>query len=45
MSVLHRPFEPHCKAVEPDDPSTFHRLIHGAVAITIATELDLVDDL
>jgi hypothetical protein len=33
------------KAVEPDDPSTFHRLIHGAVAITIATEPDWVDDL
>jgi hypothetical protein len=33
------------KAVAPDDPSTFHRLIRGALAITIATEPEWVDDL
>lgn len=26
------------KAIEPDDPSTFYRLVRGALAITIATE-------
>lgn len=33
------------KAVEPDDPSTFYRLIRNAVAITIATEAECVDEL
>lgn len=33
------------KAVTPDDPSTLHRLIRNAVAVTIATEPECVDDL
>ncbi|CAN7617495.1 UPF0489 family protein [Variovorax paradoxus] len=33
------------KAVTPDDPSTFDRLVRGAVAITIATEPEWVEDL
>lgn len=33
------------KAVTPDDPSTLHRLIRNAIAVTIATEPECVDDL
>ena len=33
------------KAITPDDPSTLHRLIRNALAITIATEPECVDDL
>lgn len=33
------------KAVYPDDVSTFHRLIRGALAITIATEPKCVEEL
>ena len=33
------------KAITPDDPSTLHRLIRNAVAITIATEPECVDEL
>lgn len=33
------------KAIEPTDPSTFYRLIRNAVAITIATEAECVDEL
>jgi hypothetical protein len=32
------------KSIEPKDPKTFHRLIAGAVAITIATEAECVED-
>ncbi|WP_454688217.1 UPF0489 family protein [Achromobacter aloeverae] len=32
------------KAIEPDDPATFYRLVRNAVAITIATEPDYVED-
>ena len=30
------------RAINPDDPSTFYRLIKNAVAITIATEAECV---
>ncbi|MFV8531522.1 UPF0489 family protein [Ralstonia pseudosolanacearum] len=30
------------KAIEPDDPATFYRLVRNAVAVTIATEPDYV---
>ena len=33
------------KATAPDDPSTLHRLVRGALAITIATEPECVEDL
>lgn len=33
------------KAITPDDPSTLHRLIKNAVAITIATEPECVEEL
>ena len=33
------------KAITPDDPSTLHRLIRNARAITIATEPECVDEL
>lgn len=33
------------KATAPNDPSTFYRLIKGALAITIATEPECVEDL
>ena len=33
------------KSITPDDPSTFHRLIKNAVAITIATEPECVEEL
>lgn len=33
------------KAITPDDPSTLHRLIRNAVAITIATEPECVEEL
>lgn len=33
------------KAANPDDASTFHRLIRGALAITIATESEYVEEL
>jgi hypothetical protein len=33
------------RAIEPEDPATFYRLIRNAVAITIATEAECVDDL
>ncbi len=33
------------KAVNPDDASTFHRLIRGSLAITIATEAKCVEEL
>lgn len=33
------------KAANPDDASTFYRLIRGAVAITIATEAEWVEEL
>lgn len=33
------------KATAPNDPSTFHRLIRGALAITIAIEPECVEDL
>jgi hypothetical protein len=33
------------RAIEPEDPETFYRLIRNAVAITIATEAECVDDL
>lgn len=33
------------RAISPEDPSTFYRLIKNAVAITIATEADCVEDL
>ncbi|WP_022976813.1 UPF0489 family protein [Nevskia ramosa] len=32
------------RAINPRDPSTFHRLIRNAVAITIATEAECVDE-
>ncbi|WP_343668596.1 UPF0489 family protein [Paraburkholderia heleia] len=32
------------KAIEPDDPATFYRLVQNAVAVTIATEPDYVKD-
>ena len=32
-------------SIEPKDASTFHRLIRGALAITIATEAECVDEL
>lgn len=32
------------KAIHPDDPSTFHRLIENALAITIATEGECVEE-
>jgi hypothetical protein len=32
------------KAIEPDDPATFYRLVRNAVAVTIATEPDYVED-
>lgn len=32
-------------STEPKDPATFYRLIRGALAITIATEAECVDDL
>jgi len=36
----------HCrKAITPDDPSTLHRLIRNAAAITIATEPECVQEL
>lgn len=36
----------HCrKAITPDDPSTLHRLIRNATAITIATEPECVKEL
>lgn len=33
------------QAIEPADPATFYRLIRNAVAITIATEAECVDEL
>ncbi|MES2149891.1 MAG: UPF0489 family protein [Pseudomonadota bacterium] len=33
------------RAVQPQDPSTFYRLIRNAIAITIATEAECVDEL
>lgn len=33
------------RAISPKDPSTFYRLIKNAVAITVATEPDCVEDL
>lgn len=33
------------KAITPDDPSTLHRLVRNAVAITIATEPECVEEL
>ncbi len=33
------------RAIEPEDPSTFYRLIRNAIAITIATEAECVDEL
>lgn len=33
------------KSITPDDPSSFHRLIRNAVAITIATEPECVEEL
>lgn len=33
------------EAIEPDDPATFYRLIRNAVAITIATGAECVDEL
>ncbi len=33
------------RAIEPKDPSTFYRLIRNAVAITIATEAECVEEL
>lgn len=33
------------QAIEPADPGTFYRLVHGAIAITIATEAECVDEL
>lgn len=32
------------RAINPEDPSTFYRLIKNAVAITIATEAQCVDE-
>jgi len=32
------------KAVEPDDPATFYRLVQNAIAVTVATEPDYVRD-
>ena len=32
-------------SIEPKDASTFHRLIRGALAITIATEAECVEEL
>lgn len=32
------------KAIEPDDPATFYRLVRNAVAVTIATEPGYVLD-
>lgn len=32
-------------AIEPKDPAVFHRLIRGAMAITIATEPECVEEL
>lgn len=40
LDVLHS-----LRAVEPEDSSTFYRLIRGAIAITIATEEDCVEEL
>lgn len=33
------------QAIEPADPGTFYRLVQGAVAVTIATEAQCVDEL
>jgi len=33
------------KAISPSDPTTFYRLVKNAIAITIATEAECVDDL
>jgi len=33
------------RAINPDDPTTFHRLIKNAIAITVATEAECVDEL
>lgn len=33
------------RAIKPEDPATFYRLIKGAKAITIATEAECVEDL
>lgn len=33
------------RAISPGDPATFHRLIRNAIAITIATEAECVNDL
>lgn len=33
------------KAIAPDDPTTFHRLVRNAVAVTLATEPDYVEEL
>ncbi len=33
------------RALSPGDPATFYRLVKNAVAITIATEAECVDDL
>lgn len=33
-----------CKAIQPSDSKTFHRLIRNTVAITIATEAGCVEE-
>lgn len=32
------------RAINPEDPSTFYRLIKNAVAITIATEAECIEE-